>query len=349
MANPATNTTTTTATASAALNHEDMRGSFHRRRHAGRWRDGARVRRLRRRQGPRPASGRRRARRPGGVRCLDRRSCRSTSQHLGACVRLERGPHRAVGVMQSGADRARRDAEDLGDLRWGVAREMVQGEHDPLVGRQPPESAFELVPVGDREDSSGAAGPSIGSSRRLATRRRSRPAWRMQTLIRSFWSHASNRSGSRSACRSRQAITSASWKASSARSTSRRIRCAIANSRSARGRTRSTYASRSPRWAASTRSRSTVAPLAPSRGRRPTLLVAAERAAFRNREAATLPEERPRGTRRGLARTAGGQCWACRSAARSSQRGRVNRRGPSRGRAAVGPDRRGGLPGCDAS
>ena len=83
----------------------------------------------------------------------------------------------------------------------------------------------------------------------------------MQTLIRSCWSQASNRSGSRSARRSRQAITSASWKASSARSTSRRIRCAIANSRSARGRTRSTNASRSPRWAASTRSRSTARPL----------------------------------------------------------------------------------------
>ena len=71
---------------------------------------------------------------------------------LGARVRLEGGPHRAVGVVQSGSDRARRDAEDLGDLGRGIAREVVQGEHDPLVGRQPPEPAFELVPVGDRQE-----------------------------------------------------------------------------------------------------------------------------------------------------------------------------------------------------
>ena len=38
MAKPATNTTMTAANASAALNGADMRGSFHRRRHAGRCR-----------------------------------------------------------------------------------------------------------------------------------------------------------------------------------------------------------------------------------------------------------------------------------------------------------------------
>ena len=52
-------------------------------------------------------------------------------------------------LMESGAGRPGRDAERLGDLGRGVAREVVQHEDCPLIGRQPPEPAFELVPIGD--------------------------------------------------------------------------------------------------------------------------------------------------------------------------------------------------------
>ena len=76
----------------------------------------------------------------------------------------------------------------------------------------------------------------------------------MQTRMRRRWSHASNRYRSRSPRRSRQAITNASCRASSARSTSRRIRWAIAYNRSLRVEIRSTNAALSPPWAARTRS-----------------------------------------------------------------------------------------------
>ena len=113
--------------------------------------DGARVRRLHRRHGPRPASGRRRTRRPGGVRCRDRPSCRSTSQR-----RARASASRAARIARWAL--CSRDRTVPGGMprisaisAWGVAREVVQREHDALVGRQAPEPAFELVPVGDRE------------------------------------------------------------------------------------------------------------------------------------------------------------------------------------------------------
>jgi hypothetical protein len=116
-------------------------------------------------------------------------------------------------------------------------------------------------------------------------------------LTRRRWSHASKRSGSRSPRRSRQAITSASWRASSARSMSRRIRWAILNSRSVRTRIRSTYASLSPLRAASTRSRSTVLPLPGAGwGAVRNLLVECHRLAFKSRSRFVHSGSRPFGT-----------------------------------------------------
>ena len=51
--------------------------------------------------------------------------------------------------MESGAGRARRDAERLGDLGRAVAHVVMEHEDRPLVGRQPAEAALELVPIGD--------------------------------------------------------------------------------------------------------------------------------------------------------------------------------------------------------
>jgi uncharacterized membrane protein len=54
-----------------------------------------------------------------------------------------------MGVVESGTGRARRDAEGLGDLARGIPQEVVEDEDRPLVGRQPAEPTFELVPIGD--------------------------------------------------------------------------------------------------------------------------------------------------------------------------------------------------------
>ncbi len=117
--------------------------------------------------------------------------------------------------------------------RWARTRGSGGARGSPAV-RAGAVGTHDRAGPGRRRESrsSGAAGPSTGSTRRFAVRRRSRVAWAMQTLMRRRWSHASKRSGSRRPRRSRQAITSASWRASSARSMSRRIRWAIAKSRS---------------------------------------------------------------------------------------------------------------------
>ena len=72
-----------------------------------------------------------------------------------------------MGVMESRADRARRDAERVGDLGERVARVVMEHEDRSLVGRQPPEPTLQLVTVADPSRSSGAAGPSTGSTRRF--------------------------------------------------------------------------------------------------------------------------------------------------------------------------------------
>jgi hypothetical protein len=56
-----------------------------------------------------------------------------------------------MGVMESRAGRAGRDAECFGDLRRGVARVVVQYEDGPLFGRKSTEPPFELVSIGDPE------------------------------------------------------------------------------------------------------------------------------------------------------------------------------------------------------
>ena len=236
-AKPATATTMTAATASNGLRLVFTWESLH---------GGAtRVAAADARSGRRPRRGRGRATCVGpSVNQWSR--TRSMSRSLvmpsdlpttvGPSVRLEGGPHGAMGVMESGAGRPGRDAERLGDLGRGVARGSGAARGSPAGRAAAGGTRVRAGPDRRRESrSSGAAGPSTGSTRRFAVRRRSRVAWPMQTLMRRRWSHASKRSGSRRPRRSRQAITSASCRASSARSTSRRIRWAIANSRSTRG------------------------------------------------------------------------------------------------------------------
>ena len=77
-----------------------------------------------------------------------------------------------MGVEESGAGGPGRDAERLGDLGRGIAQEVMEHENRPLIGRQPTEPTFELVPIGEGEQVVGAAGPSTGSTRRFMARRR---------------------------------------------------------------------------------------------------------------------------------------------------------------------------------
>ena len=93
-----------------------------------------------------------------------------------AFVRLECGAHGAMGVVKARAGRARRDAECLGDLGWGIAREVVQDEDGPLIRRQPPEAAFELIPIRDGQQVVGRGRsvdrqrPEVGAPTTLARR-----------------------------------------------------------------------------------------------------------------------------------------------------------------------------------
>ena len=64
---------------------------------------------------------------------------------------VECGAHGAVGVMKSGADRARGLTEDLGHLDERVARVVVQHEDRSFVGRQPAEATLQLVSITDSE------------------------------------------------------------------------------------------------------------------------------------------------------------------------------------------------------
>ena len=57
-----------------------------------------------------------------------------------------------MGMMKSRAGRPRRDAERLGDLGRAEAQVVLKHEDRPLLGRQPAEATFELVPVGQSEE-----------------------------------------------------------------------------------------------------------------------------------------------------------------------------------------------------
>ena len=51
-----------------------------------------------------------------------------------------------MGVVESRAGGPVGDAEELGDLRRGIAHEVVQNKDRPLLWRQAPEAAFQLIP-----------------------------------------------------------------------------------------------------------------------------------------------------------------------------------------------------------
>ena len=62
-----------------------------------------------------------------------------------------------MGVMKSGADRARRLAEGFGHLDERVARVVVQHEDRSFVGRQPAEATLQLVTITDSVEAAVAA------------------------------------------------------------------------------------------------------------------------------------------------------------------------------------------------
>ena len=68
------------------------------------------------------------------------------------CIRVQRRAHRAMGVVETRADRAHRDPEDLGDLGRVTALEVAEHEQGPLLGRQVAEAPLELVPIGDADE-----------------------------------------------------------------------------------------------------------------------------------------------------------------------------------------------------
>ena len=106
----------------------------------------------RRSPGRRARPCRRRRTRRGGGRARAGRSSGSPSGHRdGTLIGLDGRAHRPVGVVESGSGRPDRDPESLGDLGRGQAQVVREDEDRPLVGRQPPEAAFEPVAVVDRQ------------------------------------------------------------------------------------------------------------------------------------------------------------------------------------------------------
>jgi hypothetical protein len=57
-----------------------------------------------------------------------------------------------MGVMESGSDRAGRDAEHLGDLGRLESDEMAQHDERALLGREASEATLQLVAIGDAQE-----------------------------------------------------------------------------------------------------------------------------------------------------------------------------------------------------
>lgn len=64
-----------------------------------------------------------------------------------------------MGVMESRTGGPVGDAEELGDLRRGVAHEVMQNKDRPLLWRQAPEPAFQLIPKPDAKELVGRGWP----------------------------------------------------------------------------------------------------------------------------------------------------------------------------------------------
>ena len=78
------------------------------------------------------------------------------------------------GVVQSGAGRARGDAEELGDLHERQPEVVVQDEDRPLLDREPAERPLQFVAVGDGGSAVRGGGPSTGRTRTFAVQWRAR-------------------------------------------------------------------------------------------------------------------------------------------------------------------------------
>ena len=79
-------------------------------------------------------------------------------------------------IVESRAGRAGRDAKGLGDLDERQAHVVMQYEDRALLEGQASERPVEGVAVVDREEASGAAGPSTGRTRTFAAQERRRLA-----------------------------------------------------------------------------------------------------------------------------------------------------------------------------
>ncbi len=169
----------------------------------------------------------------------------------GPVVRLDGGAKGPGGIEEARLHGPDGDLEGDGDLRLAPSQVVVKHDDRPLVGRQAPESPIQAIPIRDEDVGSAMPAMSIGSTRRwrssgdLGRPRGSRPA-------RGSGEPRSNRSGS-GGSEGLARLREGSLDASSARWRSRRIRYAIARSRSPAMAIRPAYASSSPWFARSTR------------------------------------------------------------------------------------------------
>ena len=153
-----------------------------------------------------------------------------------------RDPPSPIGASPRGRDAARlggsqRDAQGRRHVGQRHSQQVVQCDDRSMARVEALERRVHELAIGEgagligrRRRSIGVGSTSIGRRRRL--RATSREAFTVRR-----WSQASNRSGSRSPGRSRQARMSVSWTASRASSWSRRMSRAAASSRASDGST----------------------------------------------------------------------------------------------------------------
>ena len=154
---------------------------------------------------------------------MPRTPCRSRRTVVG----IEGGAQRLVRATQAGLVGPHRDIEDRRGLCVSQAQVVMDDEDGPMVGRKSLEAALQLVPVRERARRVGDARRLDGVDGDLHRPRRARRDSSWQARTRSRFSQASKRSGSRTARICSHAEVSASWTASDARSSRRRIRRAM--------------------------------------------------------------------------------------------------------------------------
>jgi hypothetical protein len=158
------------------------------------------------------------------------RSCRPLLGVDGPLVGVDGRAQRTRGVVEARTGRADRDRQHVGDLGQRQAVEVLEDEDRPLVGRQPAETTFQLVAIGDAPEGIRFVPADRVGVCLVGEQADDLPAAPLATRVRNAGPDDDpvrpgvEASGSRNLGSSSQMVTSVCCRASSARWWSRRIR-----------------------------------------------------------------------------------------------------------------------------